>query len=458
MAATGLMPTLKTKKGPHKRLGECLLSDAIIGEDQLRRALERQRSTGGFLGEILVGQGFVSAGQLKPYLEVVTGFPFIDLSEVELDSDWTLRLPESYSLTNRVVAFGERDGRALVAMADPVNVSTLDDLRTKLEMPIQPYLALQADVEEAIHRAFDVRTRTKDLIADMSELASDRAEFDDVDLVSEADRAPIVRLVSEILSSAISAGASDVHIEPQEDNVRVRFRIDGLLFEQMTIPLNYMAAAVSRLKILSSLDIAERRRPQDGRFATRDEKGNDFDVRLSIIPTVHGEKACMRLLEKTNSLGHVDRLGFLPDQRSQFEKFIKRPHGLVLVTGPTGSGKSTTLYAALQHINDSTINISTIEDPVEYKVRGVTQTQVNTKIGVTFASGLRTLVRQDPDVILVGEIRDRETAEVAIQAALTGHLVLSTLHTNDAAGAVVRLENMGIEPFLISSAVLGVLG
>jgi type IV pilus assembly protein PilB len=452
-----MLAQLKPKKGFRKRLGESLLADGMIGDDQLRRALERQHHGGGFLGEILVGLGFVSPEQLRPYLESVTGFSFVDMNETDLDRSLCSILPEGYAAAKMVLPYAEKDGRVLVAMADPVNVAVVDDLRTKLQKPIQPMLALHGDIEDAIRRAYDVRTRTKDLLDDMFEKAE--VEADDMDdLANEAERAPVVRLVAEILHSAMAAGASDIHIEPAEHNVRVRFRVDGVLYEQMTIPTNYLAAAVSRLKVMASLDIAERRRPQDGRFAVKDERNSGYDVRLSIMPTVYGEKACMRLLEKSNELAQMDRLGFLPEQRALFEKFIKRPHGLILVTGPTGSGKSTTLYAGLQRINNPGINISTVEDPVEYKLAGINQTQVNPKIGVDFATGLRTLVRQDPDVILVGEIRDRATAEIAIQAALTGHLVLSSLHTNDAAGAVVRLQNMGIEPFLISSAVIGVVG
>ncbi len=454
-----MLLSMRSKKGVQKRLGEALLSDGLLGDDQLRRALERQHIAGGFLGEILVSLGYLSPSQLGPYLEKVSGFPFVDLSEVDFDPEWSTMLPEGQAVAMMVLPYAERDGKIMVAMADPVNVAVVDDLRAKLQKPIQPLLALRSDIEDAIRRAYDVRARTKGLIADMLVgVEQDRDLLDEASLADEAEKAPIVRLVSEILSSAMASGASDIHFEPQEDNVRVRFRIDGILYEQMTIPLAYLPAAVSRLKVMSSLDIAERRRPQDGRFATKDDRGNGYDVRLSIIPTVYGEKACMRLLEKANSFAQIDRLGFLPEQSTLFEKFIKKPHGLILVTGPTGSGKSTTLYAALQRINDPGINISTVEDPVEYKLKGVNQTQINPKIGVNFATGLRTLVRQDPDVILVGEIRDKDTAEIAIQAALTGHLVLSTLHTNDAAGAVVRLENMGIEPFLISSAVVGVVG
>jgi type IV pilus assembly protein PilB len=445
--------------GVERRLGEYLLLDGLITVEQLSRALERQRGAGGFLGSILVELGYLTPAQLQPFLEQLTGFPFIELAEFELDPVWTSRIPESYAISHQVIVLGERNGCALVAMADPVNVSIIDDLRTKLQMPIQPLLVLQNDVKDAITRAYDVRSRTKELLAGLREEVSVGVEDIDPDsLADQAERAPIVRLVTEILSGAVTSGASDIHIEPQRGDVRVRYRVDGVLFDQMTIPKGYLAAAISRLKVMAKLNIAERRRPQDGRFSIRDDRGAGFDVRLSLVPTVNGEKACMRLLEKSNSLGNLDRIGLLPSQRPLYERFITKPHGLVLVTGPTGSGKSTTLYAALQHINTPGVNISTVEDPVEYELDGVNQIQVNPTIDVTFSAGLRSLVRQDPDVILVGEIRDRETAEIAIQAALTGHLVLSTLHTNDAVGAVTRLENMGVEPFLIASALVGVVG
>jgi type IV pilus assembly protein PilB len=295
------------------------------------------------------------------------------------------------------------------------------------------------------------------VLDEMAEVMPTQEETSLEEAAARADDAPIVRLVTSLVQSAISCRASDIHIEPYEDVVRVRFRMDGLLVEQMTIPRSHHSAVVSRIKILSRMDIAERRRPQDGRFSARAMSGHEFDLRVSVMPQIHGEKVVIRLLEKNSSLARMDKLGLLPDQRPVFEEFLSRPYGMVLVTGPTGSGKSTTLYAALNLLNDASRNINTVEDPVEYHLKGVNQVQVDTRIGVTFASALRTFLRQDPDVILVGEIRDRDTAEMSVQAALTGHLVLSTLHTNDAPGAIVRMQNMGVEPFLISSAVIGVL-
>src|SRR2546423_2773336 len=276
-------------------------------------------------------------------------------------------------------------------------------------------------------------------------------------LVDLAEDAPIIRLVNSVIAGGVTGNASDIHIEPQEHSVRVRYRMDGILYEQMTIPTHHHPAVVSRLKIMSHLNIAERRRPQDGRIVFKTE-GLSFDLRVSTMPTIYGEKIVMRILDKSGITVPLEKLGFFPDQLSLWNLFLARPHGIILVTGPTGSGKSTTLYASLNKINDVSRNIITVEDPVEYNLPGISQMQANPKIGLTFAAGLRTIVRQDPDVIMVGEIRDTETAEISVQAALTGHLVFSTLHTNDAPGALVRLQNMGVEGFLITSAVVGVVG
>jgi type IV pilus assembly protein PilB len=439
-----------------RRVGEILLSEGLINEQQLRLGLERQKQTGAFLVETLVSLGFVKSEVVGRYLDQATGFPFVDLSQTEIDLKIARSIPENLARRKLVLPFAQNGEEVSVALADPLNITTVDDIASRIGLRVVPHLAFSFDLEDAIARTFDARHKAEAVLAEMGELQiQDIAEDDLMGLASEA---PIVRLVQGMLESAVNLGASDIHIEPLEDNVRVRFRLDGLLFDQMTIPRVNLAAAVSRLKVLSSMNIAERRRPQDGRFAWRDDANREFDFRVSIMPVQYGEKVVMRILEKSNVHANIDKLGFLPEQRTAFEKFIKKQHGIVLVTGPTGSGKSTTLFAALQKINDPNLNINTIEDPVEYHIHGVNQVSVNPKIGVTFANGLRTLVRQDPDIIMVGEIRDAETAEIAIQAALTGHLVLSTLHTNDAPGALVRLQNMGVEPFLVSSAVLGVLG
>ena len=435
------------------RLADRLRADRAVDEETLRQALDGARGAVGTMGESLVASGLIDAARLGPYLEEAAGFPFVDLGEVELDRTLATQVPEALLFAKRALPFRAVDGAVHVAMADPLDLAVVDDLKARLRRNLVPHLAFPRDLEDATRRAFDACMKAQSVLSEFG-IEAETLEAEE----TQTDDAPIVRLVNGVLSAAFSSRASDVHLEPMEHEVRVRFRIDGVMSEQMTIPIGHLPACVSRLKVMSGLDIAERRRPQDGRFSSRDEHGHEFDVRLSLMPTVHGEKACMRLLEKKSSLASIDRLGFLPEQQATFRKFVKRPHGLILVTGPTGSGKSTTLYAALGGINDPAININTVEDPVEFKLAGVNQMQVNHKIGVTFASGLRTLVRQDPDVILVGEIRDQETAEIAVQAALTGHLVLSTLHTNDAPGAVIRLRNMGVEPFLIASALVGTVG
>ena len=439
------------------RLGERLVSDGIIRDDQLEQALQKQKHSGGFLAQILVSSGVVAPLAIRNYLEEMTGFPFIDLSEIEIDREIASQIPEGFAIEKKVLAVKEIDGRILIAMSDPLNLATIDDLKGRFAKPIVPGLAFEQDVFEAIKRTYDVRFKTRFLLDEIGSTNAPNVNDPASEIMEDVDGAPIVRLINGILEGAISAGASDIHFEPQPFNVRVRYRIDGILYEQMTVPSSHQAACVSRLKVMSGMDISEKRRPQDARFSTRDEAGHEYDARVSTMPTAYGEKVCMRLLEKSNSVARLDRLGFLPEQRDMYEKFIRRPFGLILVTGPTGSGKSTSLYAALQILNDPAVNINTIEDPIEYKIAGINQMQTNPKAGVTFASGLRTLVRQDPDIILVGEIRDSETAEISVQAALTGHIVLSSLHTNDAPGALVRLQNMGVERFLIASSVVGVV-
>lgn len=437
------------------RLGEQLIADGLINEQQLRQALEHQRQTGAFLGETLVSLGLLSPANLGPYLEAATGFPFVQLAEQSVDLEAARAVPEHIARRRNLLLFAEQGEECWVAMADPLDLAAVDEIRARLNRRIVPFLALRSDLQDAINRTYDVRQKALSVLDEMGSAGPVDLELSVDELVGLAEDAPIVRLVNSIIHGAITAGSSDIHIEPQEHNVRVRYRTDGLLYDQMTIPRHHHAAVVSRIKIIARLNIAERRRPQDGRFSFRDNSGNEYDLRVSVIQTIYGEKVVLRLLEKSGSLASLEKLGFYPEQRQIFEGFIRRPHGIVLVTGPTGSGKSTTLYGALTRINDSTLNITTIEDPVEYHLPGINQVQVNPKIGCTFASGLRSLVRQDPDVIMVGEIRDAETAEIAVQAALTGHLVLSTLHTNDAPSALVRLLNMGIEPYLLSTTIIG---
>jgi type IV pilus assembly protein PilB len=440
-----------------RRLGELLVTDGIITEEQLSQATEHQQRTNCFLGQAIVTLGFATPAQVGDYIEEALGFPYIDLSTANIDTEVARSLSEALARKKLLLPFAVDEDAVHVAMADPLDLAVVDDLRARLNRRVHPFVAFENDLREAIGRVYDPKLKTQSVIDEIT-LPDVDPELSVDALLGMAEDAPIVRLVNSIIQSAISSGASDIHIEPQENAVRVRFRQDGLLYEQALIPRHHLAAVVSRIKIMGQMNIAERRRPQDGRIVYREENGNQFDLRVSIMPVMYGEKIVMRLLAKSGSFGNVNKLGFFPEQRELFDRFIHRPHGIMLVTGPTGSGKSTTLFAALNQINDSTRNINTVEDPVEYNLPGVNQMQVNPQIGVTFAAGLRTLLRQDPDVVMVGEIRDRETAEIAIQAALTGHLVLSTLHTNDAAGALTRLQNMGVEPFLISSAITGVIG
>jgi type IV pilus assembly protein PilB len=352
------------------------------------------------------------------------------------------------------------EGRLYVATSDPLDLSVLDDLRLIASMPVVPLLSLERDLLAAINTHFDSRRHAEQAIRDIDAErvanGDSAAEPSAEELSTLASDAPVVRLVNSVINGAASQGASDIHLEPQREDMRVRYRVDGMLYDQMTIPRGHQAAVVSRVKIMGRMNIAERRLPQDGRIALN-VHGREYDLRVSSMPSIFGEKVVMRLLEKSSMRLPFEGLGFLPEQQETFEWLLARPYGMILVTGPTGSGKSTTLYAALATINEPHRNIITIEDPVEYQLAGITQTEVNPKVGMTFARGLRTMVRQDPDIIMVGEIRDLETAEIAVQAALTGHLVFSTLHTNDAPGSLVRLGNMGVEAFLISSSVIGVL-
>jgi type IV pilus assembly protein PilB len=439
-------------------LGEQLTADGLLTAEQLQEALEFQSQTGTMLGEAIATLGQLTTATLGPYLERMTGFPFVDLTNSPIDDELARSIPEPLARHRQALPFGLKGESVLVAMVDPLDLKAVDELRARLNRRIIPCLTFSADLADAINRIHDGKRKAQSVLDEIQSATFAEAEISVDELVGMADDAPIVRLVNSILHSAISSGASDIHIEPQENVVRVRFRQDGLLYDQMNFPRGHLPAVVSRLKVMSHLDIAERRRPQDGRFSFKHENGAIYDLRLSLMPLIYGEKSVMRVLEKTSTLATAERLGFFPEQREAFENCCERPNGIILVTGPTGSGKSTTLYAALNRINDASRNINTVEDPVEYNLAGVNQVQVHHAIGMTFAASLRALVRQDPDVIMVGEIRDVETAEIAIQAALTGHLVLSTLHTNDAPGALIRLQNMGVEPFLISSAVIAIIG
>jgi type IV pilus assembly protein PilB len=438
------------------RLGERLIDEGWVDSEQLEAALEVKRRTGGFLGETLLDLGYISAAQLGSVLEEIYGVPYVDLGSATIDPAAVALVPEKLARQNLILPMRVEQDRLVTVMVDPLDLSAVDELRLVTGKRVTPVVTTERELQRAFFEYYNPLSAAHDALdalrADPTYATAERS------LTEEAavDEAPIVRLANSILHGAVATGASDVHLEPQETGLRVRFRVDGMLQEHMIVPRAQQAAVLSRIKIMADMDIAETRRPQDGRAIVH-ENGRDYDLRVSSLPSVHGEKIVLRILDKEAISVPLEKLGFLPEQFHLYDSLSRRSYGMIMVTGPTGSGKSTTLYATLSRLNQPHLNISTIEDPVEYQLAGITQTQANPKIGLTFPAGLRTLLRQDPDIILVGEIRDRETAEVAIQAALTGHLVFSTLHTNTAAGALTRLTNMNVEPFLIASAVAGVV-
>ncbi len=437
-------------------LGELLVEAGLITPTQLRHALGIQSGgNAGFLGQILINLSYITPRDLGRFLSDTLGISYVDLSETEINPEAVRLLPESLIRERMVLPLRMDDENLWLAMVDPLDLDVTDTVGLQTGRRVVPLLSFSSELLPAINRSHNFRERAEQV---MRELAPEAEEEESAqELLGKAENAPVVRLVNTLIDGAFDGGASDIHLEPQEDGMRVRYRVDGILYEQMLIPRASQRAVVSRVKVISGMDIAERRRPQDGRIS-RARQGRSFDLRVSTMPTVHGEKAVMRVLDKSAMNVTLEQIGFLPEELERWNRLIVKPYGMVLVTGPTGSGKSTTLYSSLNQINDPGKNIATIEDPVEYQLKGINQTQVNVRAGVTFAEGLKTLVRQDPDIILVGEVRDKETAEMAINAALTGHLVFATLHTNNAPGAVVRLDNMGIEPFLVTSSVQGVIG
>jgi len=445
----------------HRLLGEILKEDGLLSEERLAEALEVQREKGGRIGEILLQKGALREEDLLKALGEQYGLALLPgISLDGLDTDFTHHIPIQFLKKYKMVpVISNEDG--YVAVNDPMLFQPLDDVRMILDRAdIKTALATQSSILSAINFAYDISSDSAEqVIQDMHEEDSEKiisAVEETGDLLDNTSDAPIIKLVNLMLSQAVKAKASDIHIEPYQKKLKIRHRVDGVLYDMLSPPKHIQATLVSRVKIMARLNIAEKRLPQDGRIEIRIGDKN-VDIRVSTIPTAFGERIVLRLLDKTNVLLRLTDLGMPEEKLHTFDKLIRSAHGIILVTGPTGSGKTTTLYAALNTINNPDINIITIEDPVEYQMEGIGQIQVNPKINLTFANGLRSIVRQDPDVILVGEIRDRETAEIAIQAALTGHLVFSTLHTNDSASAITRLIDMGIEPFLISSSVIAIL-
>jgi type IV pilus assembly protein PilB len=439
------------------RLGELLVRENLISLQQLQKAQEEQRKQGGRLGVQLTKLGFIDEQDLTTFLSKQYGVPSINLAEFEIDAEISKLVPREVAEKHLVIPVNRAGSSLIVAMSDPSNIYAIDDLKFVTGYNIEVVVASEASIKQAIDKSYDSGLSYKEVMEGFDdaeiELGRMEEEVNVLDLEKSAEDAPVVKLVNLVLVDAIKKGASDIHVEPYEKSMRVRYRIDGVLYEVMKPPLKLKNAMLSRLKIMAELDIAERRLPQDGRIKLKVGKGKEMDFRVSSLPTLFGEKIVLRLLDKGNLQLDMTKLGFEQKQLDAFKKAIYLPYGMVLVTGPTGSGKTTTLYSALSELNKITENICTAEDPVEYNLMGINQVQMHEDIGLNFAATLRSFLRQDPDIIMVGEIRDFETAEIAVKAALTGHLVLSTLHTNDAPSTINRLLNMGVEPFLVTASV-----
>lgn len=452
-------------------IGEIFIKTGLITQEQLGQALEKQKllKRQESLGDVLVSMGFITERDRVRCLGEQWGVPFADLTDIEIENSVIKLVPQNAARKLKVIPVARKNGKMTLAMKNPLDIFAIDEVRMMSGVEVEPAIAPEEDIINAIGRLYKSEANvTEQVTSVIKEFETGEIDFissesteDDEDISIEhlrelSEEAPVIKLANLIISRGVNDGASDIHIEPAKDHVRVRIRIDGILQEIMQIPKKVQASLISRFKIMSEMDIATKRAPQDGRIsATIDDK--QFDFRVSTLPSVFGEKIVLRILDKSAISIGLHKLGLLPETLERFENLISRTYGIILVTGPTGSGKSTTLYSVLSKLNSGEKNILTIEDPVEYEVAGLTQVQINNRAGLTFASGLRTMLRQDPDIAMVGEIRDAETAIIATEAALTGHLVLSTLHTNDAPGALTRLVDMGIEPFLIASSVIGVM-
>jgi type IV pilus assembly protein PilB len=445
-----------------ERIADVLIEDGLLLPAQLREALDIQKTEGGRLLKILTERQFVTEQDMAFSTGRCLNTPPVNLTKVRVPEEITALVPREMAKTNKLVPIARLNGKLFVAMADPTNVLAMDDLKRRVQLEIVPMIATEKAVTEMLSGIHGVGNMSQALkkVAEAAVQASDTkvhvAKHEEIDLerlATDGDDAPVIKMVNLILAQAVKEKASDIHIEPFHTALKLRYRVDGELVPAESPPKALQLAITSRMKILSGLNIAERRLPQDGRFRVR-VMGKDVDLRISILPTAHGEKIVIRILDKTSLSGGIDQLGMDQETLEKFRKAIDAPHGMILVTGPTGSGKTTTLYSVLHELNNPQYNIVTVEDPIEYELMGVNQVAVRSDIGLDFSSALRSILRQDPDIVMVGEIRDNETADIAVKAALTGHQVLSTLHTNDAAGAITRLDDMGIEPFLISSSIL----
>lgn len=438
---------------PRKRLGDFLIEHGLLQKAQLEAALDNQRETGDKLGDVLVKLGFITPGKMADTLSEHLGYPRVDLSRQYISASVVNMAPEELLATNSILPINIENKMMTVAMTDPLNIVVIDELQRITGLTINPVIATEEEIKEAINRSHDIASSARKVFEEYEDGEdSDQHEAKEQYLGD----APGVRLANIILEQAINDKASDIHLEPQEEDLQVRFRVDGILRKIMTVPKKLRNDVNSRIKIMSNLDITERRRPQDGRIQTI--IGDiEVDMRVSTLPTIHGEKIVARVLHKSNAILDIDQFGFSKQSARNIEKILKLNQGLVLVTGPTGSGKTTTLYGFLSNLNTVEKNIITVEDPVEYQLDGINQVQVNPKAGLTFSNGLRSVLRQDPDIIMVGEIRDNETAEIAVRSALTGHLVFSTVHTNNTVATIARLMDMKVDPYLISGTVSAVI-
>lgn len=441
-----------------KKLGDMLVEAGKISEEQLKGALRKQREKGNRLGEILIDEGIVTENEIINVLEKQIGIKRIQIDMINIDKKAVKCITEKLALKHTLIPIGFSENKILIAMWDPLNIFAIDDAKIASGFDVVPFISTKKEITKAIERYYSdqhVQNAAEELSKEKKEDAikqvqQEKNEFNDI------KNAPVVKMVDYLIKNAIESRASDVHIEPFENYIKIRYRIDGQLQEISRLSKESLAALVTRIKILSKLNIAEKRIPQDGRILTKVED-KEVDLRVSILPTVFGEKIVIRVLNRDNYAVGKENLGMTEEEMEKLYNIIKNPHGIILVTGPTGSGKSTTLYSILNELNTEDKNIVTVEDPVEYMLEGISQVNVNVKAGLTFASGLRSILRQDPDIVMIGEIRDSETAQIAIRAAITGHLVLSTIHTNDAASSIVRLIDMKIEPYLVASSVVGVI-
>lgn len=442
-----------------KSAEQILLEKAVITKEHLDKAMDESKKKGMAVGKVLVRSGMVSEEKYAQAMSEVLNVAYVDLSSYIIDLETLKLIPESMAQQYKAMPIFKIGNSLTVAMADPKDIVAIDNMSRKAKCDVEAVLSAEGPILNAIVQYYRTASSFEDVIKDIDrekKLQGDNSGFDSKKLAEIAEEAPVIKLVNMIIMQAVKDRASDIHVEPEEERLVIRFRIDGILHEMFSPPKHLEPAFMSRIKVLSKMDIAEKRKPQDGRFNMR-AMDRDIDFRVSSFPTIYGENIVIRILDRGAILLGLDKIGFSQGIQKEFGKLIKHPHGIILVTGPTGSGKTTTLYSALSSIDSEEKNVITIEDPVEYHLGRIRQSQVNTKAGLTFASGLRSILRQDPDIIMVGEIRDKETAEISVQAALTGHLVFSTLHTNDAAGALSRLIDMGIEPFLISSSTIGIL-